>query len=88
MRTVILDLLAAAMLDAAIVDPKLDRVRDAWQGLEWRLCRRPADGVPRKFGYYLYKQLGILELRIPTIIALYTFDDDTVTVSALAFYAA
>jgi len=88
MRTVILEKLAEAILDSASNDPDFARVEDAWQGLEWRLSRRPSDGVERRFGYYLYKQLGIKGLRIPTIVALYTFNDDTVTVHALALYKA
>lgn len=45
-----------------------------------------ADGIPRKFGYRVYKQLGIKELKIPTIMALYRFDTYTIQVSATGFY--
>ena len=83
MRTVILDDVARAALDEA--NGSFYRVYDAQQGLEWRLCRRPMDGVARKRGYYLCKQLGIKAMRIPTITALYIYDDDTVTIKALAF---
>jgi hypothetical protein len=75
--------LAAALLDAAIADPNLSRVKDAWQGLEWRLCRQPGDALPRRNGYFFYKQLGIPSLNIPTIMVLYRFDFNTVTVYAI-----
>lgn len=88
MRTVILSQLASAVIDDATANPAFARVHDAWQGLEWRLCRRPTDGIPRRFGYHVFKQSGIRELNVPTIIALYTFNDDTVTIAALSFYAA
>ena len=87
MRTVILSLSAAAALDDAVANPQFARVLDAWQGMEWRLCRRPTDGVPRRLGYHVYKQLGMRDLSIPTIVALYTFDNHTVTIAALALYA-
>jgi hypothetical protein len=88
MRTIILNLSAAATLDDATANHTFSRVQDAWQGVEWRLCRRPTDGIHRRLGYHVYKQSGIRELNVPTIVALYTFNDDTVTIAALSFYAA
>jgi hypothetical protein len=86
MRTVILDEMARAALDEA--NGYFSRVYDAQAGLEWRLCRRPMDGVARKRGYYTCKQLGIKSMRIPTITALYIFDDEAVTIKRLVFRAA
>jgi hypothetical protein len=43
------------------------------------------EGIARKRGYYTCKQVGIKVMRIPTIIALYVFDDETVTIKRLVF---
>lgn len=83
MRTVILDEVARGSLDEA--NKIFSRVYDAQSGLEWRLCRRPMDGVARKRGYYTCKQVGIKAMHIPTITALYLYDDNTVTIKRLAF---
>jgi hypothetical protein len=85
MRDVFLDEAARAALDAAA--KSFSRVYDAHAGLEWRLCRRPEDGV-LSAGYYVYKQLGIKVLRIPTIVALYLYDANRVTIKRLAFQIA
>jgi hypothetical protein len=81
MRDVFLDEAARAALDAAA--KSFSRVYDAHAGLEWRLCRRPEDGV-LSAGYYVYKQLGIKVLRIPTIV----YDANRVTIKRLAFQIA
>src|SRR5439155_9442767 len=59
------------------------RTDDAYQGLEWRLSRRPDHVVHIGNGYYLYKQLGYPTLRISTITVLYRFDDNEVLISAI-----
>jgi len=84
-RDICLDEVARAALDEASL--LFSRVYDAHAGLEWRLCRRPEDGVSRA-GYYVYKQLGIKGLRIPTITVLYTYDANRVTIKRLAFQVA
>ena len=81
MRTVIPDHQVAFDLDAAKATYR--RTDDAYQGLEWRLFRRPDHGVQIGNGYYLYKQLGYPTLRIPTITVLYRFDDNEVLISAI-----
>jgi hypothetical protein len=86
MRTVIYE----ARADNALAEAhqRYARVDDAMEGLEWRLCRRPTDGVPRKWGFYVYKQLGIRSLNIPSILALYNHTDDEVIIHSLSFFPA
>jgi len=81
MRTVIPDHQVAFDLDAAKATYR--RTDDAYQGLEWRLSRRPDHVVHIGNGYYLYKRLGYPTLRIPTITVLYRFDDNEVLISAI-----
>ena len=81
MRTVIPDHQVAFDLDAAKATYR--RTDDAYQGLEWRLSRRPDHGVHIGNGYYLHKELGYPTLRIPTITVLYRFDDNEVLISAI-----
>ncbi len=85
MRTVRLEPRAADALDAAGCDPGLRRVEHAYQGLEWRLARTPNSGIFRS-GYWVYKQLGFVALKIPHIVCVHRFDDDLVTIRFLLFH--
>ena len=83
MRTVVLSHVAQVALDEAVADGAFHRVGDAWMGLEWRLCRRPEDGVLMGPGLYIFHQDGFPGLEIPDIVVVYRFTSDLVEVVAL-----
>jgi hypothetical protein len=83
MRTIVYEQEADAAVDAGRL--QYARVDDVMSGLEWRLSRRPTDGIPRKWGYHIYKQAGFKSLNIPTVTALYTYDDNQVVIYSVLF---
>jgi hypothetical protein len=50
------------------------RLDDAWRALTWWIARKPDSGVLVDDVYWLYKQQGNHELKIPALVIIYTFD--------------
>lgn len=82
LRTVILDPGAQAALDAAIkAHPELEAV---YEGLEWRVCRSPKTGYPVKGSTPPAYLIRSKEWLAPvSLVLLYSFTDDEVTVKAV-----
>jgi hypothetical protein len=81
MRTVILENRVSEQLEAAVT--RFPRIEEAYRGLEWRLCRRPQDGIHRTSNFFIYKQDGIRNLNIPTLTVLYRFNENEVGIIAM-----
>lgn len=63
---------------------KYKRFEDAWDGLKWLISRKPCLGVRiDTTDFFLYKQDGFLNLNIPTIIILYSFNDSKITIKSI-----
>ena len=76
-----LDKIAMDKWDDYEVD--LGRFEEAWNGLEWLICRTPEIGVRKVSGgttYWLYKQDSDIFAMTPVITILYTFDETQVVV--------
>lgn len=59
------------------------RLEDAFDALTWWLARHPDDGELIDDLHWLYKQAGNVELNIPSLSVIYTFDADTVDIMHL-----
>jgi hypothetical protein len=59
------------------------RMEEAFEALKWWLARVPESGEIVDDYYWLYKQRGNRELKIPTLVVLYTFDEDQVILFSL-----
>lgn len=78
LRTVVLSILAQEVLDRE--SDLRERLRDVYEGLEWRLSRDPASGYQYNEKYWLMKLDGNLAAEIPGIVVLYIFDNEHVDV--------
>jgi hypothetical protein len=58
-------------------------MEEAFEALKWWLARVPESGEIVDDYYWLYKQRGNRELKIPTLVVLYTFDEDQVILFSL-----
>jgi len=86
MRTIAYDKEVQQDIDAA--RKVFRRLDDSIQALEWRLCHQPEGGVHRKGIYWIYRQKGIANLKIPEISVLYSFTDELVEFHAILIRAA
>lgn len=59
------------------------RLEEAYDALTWYLARRAEEGELVDDYYWIYKQKGNRELKIPALVALYTIDHDSVTIHSL-----
>ena len=81
-RTVIEEDAVKDLIDSE--SKKYHRLNDIFEGLKWRLARRPESGLeisdnPRKWIFKTYPwSVG----GAAVITVIYTFDDDTVTIQA------
>lgn len=64
---------------------KYPRFDDLYEGLQWRLARRPESGVKilRMEGYYIIKTIDWGKLGIPVMRLLYIFNDNEVNIIAV-----
>jgi len=81
MRTVIEDPSVSAKVYAEV--GIYARLEDAFDALKWRLARNPEEGELIDDYYWLYRQKGNRDLKIPSLVVLYTFDPHYVTILAL-----
>ena len=51
------------------------RLEEAFDALKWRLSRTPEFGYLVDEKYWVYRQEGNLDLKIPALLVLYTFDN-------------
>ncbi|KAA3448861.1 hypothetical protein C7I87_19515 [Mesorhizobium sp. SARCC-RB16n] len=86
-RTVVLDQRAQVFVDAhAVANGRFD---EQWQGIEWLICRMPEKGLPRhaheptKFLLFVVAGNDLAETK--EVWVLYSYDDNDVTVHAVAF---
>ncbi len=64
-------------------EKSLHRFADAFNALQWLLCRNPDIGHHLYDGWYLYVQAPDLLAGTPEIWVLYKFNEDEVSISAL-----
>jgi hypothetical protein len=77
MRTVIEDHIVSAVVDSERdIYPRLS---EAFEGLKWWLSHRPESGMLIDDENWLYKQVGNVDLNIPALVTVYTFDHVCVT---------
>jgi hypothetical protein len=76
-RTIIEDTRVSEVIDAnEVIYPRL---RDAFDALKWSLCRRPEDGELLDDENWLYKQMGDERQNVPSLVVIYTFDHNFVS---------
>ena len=81
MRTVIEAVHVSEKIDAEIaIYPRLE---DAWDALKWWLAHHPDSGELIDDFHWLYKQRGNLELNVPALVAIYTFNAHEVEIISL-----
>lgn len=86
-RTIILDPLADAFVQSATQNTK--RFADQWQGVEWRLARKPEAGLPRypkaprRHLIYVFPANELAHTQ--ELWVLYSYNRDKVIVHALRF---
>jgi hypothetical protein len=83
MRTVVEEHDVESTVDSAV--EKHPRVGAAFDGLVWRIARRPEDGIKLQDGLLVYKQPGIPRQEIPAIRVLYRYSDSTVNILDIDF---
>jgi hypothetical protein len=81
MREVVYENSVTKQIDAAVT--KYPRIRDAVAGLEWRLGHRPQEAVRRANVYYIYRQRGFKNLRIPDITVVYRYEGEKVNIRGI-----
>lgn len=54
------------------------RIDEAYAGLQWRLSRDPHAGYEFEPGFYVYKQVGLPSVGVPTLTVIYQFDEQTI----------
>jgi hypothetical protein len=59
------------------------RLEDAYDALTWWLARNAEEGELIDDYYWLYKQRGNRDAKIPALVALYTIDHNHVTIHSL-----
>ena len=59
------------------------RLEEAFDALKWWLAHNPEDGELIDDYHWLYKQNGNRDLKLPALVALYTFDHQYVTILSL-----
>jgi hypothetical protein len=59
------------------------RLEEAFDALKWWLAHDPESGELIDDYHWLYKQSGNRELRIPALVAIYTFTDDEVEILSI-----
>ncbi|MBN8734031.1 MAG: hypothetical protein J0L64_26070 [Acidobacteria bacterium] len=50
------------------------RLEEAFDALKWYLARRPDSGYLMDDVHWLFKQSGDTQAKIPSLVAVYTFD--------------
>ncbi len=77
MRTVIESNIVSEIIDKE--QAIYPRLRDAFEALKWRLAHAPDDGELLDEMHWIFKQDGNHEFKIPTVVVIYTFDVNTVS---------
>lgn len=81
LRTVVEAITVSDKIDAEIsIYPRLEEAFDA---LKWTLGRNAEDGELIDDYHWLYKQSGNRDLKLPALVALYTFDVEVELISIL-----
>jgi hypothetical protein len=81
LRTVIESIEVSSKVDAeGKIYPRLD---EAFSALKWWLSHDPESGELIDDYHWLYKQGGDKRKKIPALVAIYTFDHDSVEILAL-----
>lgn len=81
MRTIVEEQIAQTKIDSA--KNKYKRLEDIYNGLSWRLAREPESGVligNKNPDIYLIKIDPVVDMQLPGILALYSYDDNQVNV--------
>ncbi|HEV2493249.1 MAG TPA: hypothetical protein VG204_09285 [Terriglobia bacterium] len=75
------------VIEAEIVSEVIDReqeiyprLNDAFEALKWWLAHEPESGEIIDDLHWMYKQKGNKQRNIPALVAIYTFDEDTVSI--------
>jgi len=72
MRTVIEEGIVSETIDQAAENfPRLD---DAFEALKWWLARKPESGEALDDLNWIYKQAGDVDIGLPALTVIYTFD--------------
>ena len=78
------------VVEAVHVSEKIDleiaiypRLEDAWEALKWWLAHYPESGELIDDFHWMYKQRGNLELKVPALVVIYTFDPNAVEIMSL-----
>ncbi len=81
LRTVVEQDYVSSIIDAeGELYPRLEAAFDA---LKWWLAHKPESGEPIDDHFWLWKQAGDLEQKIPALVALYWYDSATVTIVSI-----
>jgi hypothetical protein len=59
------------------------RLEEAFDALKWWLAHNPDSGELIDDYHWLYKQRGNRELKIPALVAIYTFTEDEVEILSI-----
>jgi len=62
------------------------RLVDAYEGLKWLLARNPEIGEIFDDVNWLYVQAGDPGVKVPSLVVIYTFDAQTVTLRHIKVY--
>ena len=81
MRTVIEEVAVSAKIDAETSIYR--RLEEAFDALKWWLSHRPDTGELIDDYHWIYKQQGNRDLKIPALVALYTFSEDEVEILSI-----
>lgn len=81
MRTVIESYAVSTKIDAEI--STYARLEEAFDALKWWLAHQPETGELIDDYHWLYKQKGNRDLKIPALVAIYTFDHKDVHVVSI-----
>jgi hypothetical protein len=77
MRTVIEDHIVSDVIDSE--QDIYPRLAEAFEALKWWLAHRPDSGTLLDDENWIYKQAGNEKLKIPSLVTIYTFDHQCVT---------
>ena len=83
-RTIVEDVSAQESIDMAV--PIYPRLNDLYEGLKWRLARRPAESgvkLSRDSDKYITKTLDWSQYNIPALRVIYSFNENETVIMAI-----